>query len=301
MCFPRSGSEDWITAKGDVYLEVEWELYSKKTRDVVLKVTTQGSSTSNGRTQSYPEIFYQAFDAAARNMLADNTFYQQVALDKEVPKQKKAVTELNDIKVKYKTLTDITRKDNIDREMMIGTMRSSVVTVFSGSGHGSGFLISEDGYVLTNEHVVGGASFVNVKFVTGKEVTGQVMRSNKVRDVALVKLEKDFYPYLVLGDTAMVNIGEEVFSIGTPLSEDLSQTVTKGIVSSFRVKDDVKYVQSDVNIHPGNSGGPLVCPNKGVIGVCASGITFGPYTLGLNYFVPIEEAIKSLKIVKDVS
>ncbi|MGD0232772.1 MAG: S1C family serine protease, partial [Syntrophorhabdales bacterium] len=134
-----------------------------------------------------------------------------------------------------------------------------------------------------------------------KEVTGQVVRVNKVRDVALVKLERDVYPYLLLGNTAMVNVGEEVFSIGTPLSEDLSQTVTKGIVSSFRVKEDVKYVQSDVNIHPGNSGGPLVSLNKGVIGVCVSGITFGPYTLGLNYFIPVEEAIKALRITKDVS
>jgi S1-C subfamily serine protease len=74
--------------------------------------------------------------------------------------------------------------------------------------------------------------------------------------------------------------------------------VTRGIVSSFRVKDDVKYVQSDVNIHPGNSGGPLVSLNKGVIGVCVSGIAFGPYTLGLNYFIPIEEAIKALQITK---
>lgn len=152
--------------------------------------------------------------------------------------------------------------------------------------------------MLTNEHVVGQSSFVNVKFVTGKEVTGQVLRVNKVRDVALVKLEADHYPCLVLGDTATVNVGDEVFTIGTPLSEDLSQTVTRGIVSSIRIKDGNKYVQSDVNIHPGNSGGPLVSLDKGVVGICVSGITFGPYTLGLNYFIPIEEAVKALSIVK---
>ncbi|OPY69757.1 MAG: putative periplasmic serine endoprotease DegP-like precursor [Syntrophorhabdaceae bacterium PtaU1.Bin034] len=301
MCFPRSGSEDWVTAKGELYVQVDWELYSKKTRDVVLKLTTEGSSTSNGKAQSYQEIFYQAFDMAVGNMLAHNTFYQQVALDSEAPVQKKAEQAMADIKVNFKTVADLSKKENLSREKLIGNMRSSVVTVFSGSGHGSGFLISEDGYVLTNEHVVGGASFVNVKFVTGKEVTGQVVRVDKPRDVALIKLEKDFYPYLVLGNTNSINIGEEVFTIGTPLSEDLSQTVTKGIVSSFRVKDEIKYVQSDVNIHPGNSGGPLVSLNKGVIGVCVSGITFGPYTLGLNYFVPIEEAIKALKISKDVT
>lgn len=299
MCFPRSGSDDWVTAKGSVYLDVEWELYSKKTRDVVLKLTTQGSAAGSGTTQSYQEIFYGAFDMAARNMLANKAFYQQVALESEMPKVARATTELTPLKVGYRTLADLSKSEAMNREKLIGTMRSSVVTVFSGNGHGSGFLISEDGYVITNEHVVGGASFVNVKFVTGKEVTGQVIRVNKVRDVALVKLEKDCYPYLLLGNTGAVNVGEEVFSIGTPLSEDLSQTVTRGIVSSFRVKDDVKYVQSDVNIHPGNSGGPLVSLNRGVIGVCVSGITFGPYTLGLNYFIPIEEAIKALQITRD--
>jgi len=122
-----------------------------------------------------------------------------------------------------------------------------------------------------------------------------------MRDVALIRLEKDIYPCLTLGNTAALNVGDEVFSIGTPLSEDLSQTVTKGIVSSFRVKDEIKYVQSDVGIHPGNSGGPLVSLDKGVVAVCVSGITSGPYTLGLNYFIPIEEALGALKVTRDAA
>ncbi|MGA3174736.1 MAG: S1C family serine protease [Syntrophorhabdales bacterium] len=299
ICYPRARSDDWVTAKGGVYMEVEWELYSKKSRDVVLKVTTEGSSDGAGQSRGYQEIFCRAFEMAVQNLLADSGFYRQVALD--TAPAKKAQEETREIKVRYRTVDDGTVEQAIDREGVIGSMRSAVVTVFSGSGHGSGFLISEDGYMLTDEHVVGGARFVNVKFVTGKEVTGQVLRVSKVRDVALIKLEKDLYPYLVIGNTASVNVGDEVFSIGTPLSEDLFQTVTKGIVSSFRVKNEIKYVQSDVNIHPGNSGGPLVSLEKGVVGICVSGVTFGPYTLGLNYFIPIEEALKALKITKDAS
>ncbi len=177
-------------------------------------------------------------------------------------------------------------------------MRSAVVTIFAGDRYGSGFIISKDGYLLTNEHVVGDATFVQVKFVTGREVAGEVIRVNKVRDVALVKLEKDVYPYLPLGDSSGVDIGSEVYAIGTPLLKDLSQTVTKGIVSSFRITDDIRYIQSDVNIHPGNSGGPLVSAQNGVVGVCVSGFGFGPITLGLNYFIPIEEAIETLRILK---
>lgn len=298
ICYPRSGSQDWVTAKGDLFVEVEWELYNKKMRDVVLRMTTRGSSSSKGTAQSFQDIFYRAFGAAVQNLLADEALYRLVSLKNAAPPPAVPPAKPAEIRVRYTTIADPAHKNDMNRDGIIGAMRSSVVTIFSGGGHGSGFLISKDGYVLTNEHVVGEAAFVNVKFVTGKEVAGQVVRVNKTRDVALVKLEADYYPCLALGDTAAVNIGDEVFSIGTPLSEDLSQTVTKGIVSSIRIMDDIKYVQSDVNIHPGNSGGPLVSLSNGVVGICVSGMTFGPYTLGLNYFVPVEEAIKALGIVK---
>ena len=116
--------------------------------------------------------------------------------------------------------------------------------------------------------------------------------------MALVKLEKDIYPYLPLGDSSKTIIGEEVYAIGTPLFEDLSQTVTKGIISSFRVIEDIRYVQSDVAISPGNSGGPLVSLENGVVGICVSGTSLGAITVGLNYFIPIEEATKALGILK---
>ena len=190
-----------------------------------------------------------------------------MALDSSVP-VKQVKEDKTESKVRFKTAAETTGKGGMVREGA-GEMRSAVVTVFSGSGHGSGFVISPDGYVLTDEHVVGGASFVNVKFVTGKEVAGQVVRVSKVRDVALIRLEKDIYPYLPLGNTASVNIGDEVFCIGTPLSEDLFQTVTKGIISSFRVRNEIKYVQSDVSIHPGNSGDAVVSLIRASSG-CAS-------------------------------
>jgi len=157
-------------------------------------------------------------------------------------------------------------------------------------------LISEDGYLLTNEHVVGGARFVQVKFVTSREVIGEVIRVNNVRDVALVKLEKDIYPYLPLRGSSKLVVTDELFAIGTPLLENLSQTVTQGIVSSFRVIDDIKYIQSSVSIHPGNSGGPLVSKEYGVVSICVSGLEYSGVTLDLNYFIPIEEALKYLKI-----
>jgi S1-C subfamily serine protease len=251
------------------------------------------SDVSSASHMGAQEVFYQAFAEATHNMLANDEFYKLVALDKELPKEK-LEEELKEIKIAYKKLL----QESTDKEKIIGRMRMAVVTIFAGDGHGSGFLISEDGYVLTNEHVVSKARFVTVKFVTGREVIGEIIRVNKVRDVALIKLEEDIYPYLFLGDSSKIKISDEIYAIGTPLLEDFSQTVTKGIISSFRIKDDIRYIQSDVNIQPGNSGGPLVSQRHGVVGISVSGVGFGPITIGLNYFIPVEEAIGALKIIQ---
>lgn len=300
ICYPAAGFGNFNSAKGEGYMEVEWQIYSRKNRDVVLKIKTEGTSKINAAVPSGDdEIYYQAFAMAVNNLLAKQEFYELVALDKEVVKEGEN-KDLSPIKIKYKNIAEMKSQEEVEKDKIIERMRGSVVTIFAGEGHGSGFLISEDGYILTNEHVVSGATFVQVKFVTGREVTGEVVRKDKIRDVALLKLEKDVYPFLYLGDSSKIDIGEEAYAIGTPLLEDLSQTVSKGIVSSFRVIDDIRYIQSDVNINAGNSGGPLVSIDKGVVGICVSGVGFGPITLGLNYFVPIEEAIKSLKIEQDV-
>lgn len=203
------------------------------------------------------------------------------------------------IKVKYRTFVEVNKIEKLDKEKMIEKMRNATVTIFAGSRRGSGFLISEDGYLLTNEHVVSGTRFVQVKFVTGRELRGEVIRVNEFRDAALVKLEKDIYPYLPLGSGSKIDVGEDVYAIGTPLSEELSQTVTKGIVSSFRAVHGLQYIQSDVNIAPGNSGGPLVSIKNGVIGICVAGMSIGRVTLGYNFFISIEEAIEGLGMAQD--
>jgi S1-C subfamily serine protease len=228
-------------------------------------------------------------------MMANENFYNLIVLDKPLQKN---LSEETKIYINYKKTDDFSKKF-FKKKKVIEEMRKSVVTIFAGDGHGSGFLISEDGHILTNEHVVGGAHSVQVKFASGREVTGKVIRVNKLRDVALIKLERDIYPFLPISSSTKLDIGTEAYAIGTPLKENLSQTVTRGVISGFREEKGIRYIQSDVNIQPGNSGGPLVTINDGVCGICVSGISFGPISIGLNYFIPIEEAITSLNIVKE--
>ena len=174
----------------------------------------------------------------------------------------------------------------------------SVVTVYAGDAMGSGFVISRDGYLLTDQHVVGSVRFVRVKFVTGREVDGEVVRVDRRRDVALIKLENDVYPYLPLGESSRVRPGADVFAIGTPLSESFAQTVTKGIVSGYGEEDGLRILRSDVSVHRGNSGGPLLDGSGVVVGLSVSGYMLMPegVGVGLNAFIPIEEALDALAI-----
>ncbi|MDD3295789.1 MAG: S1C family serine protease [Candidatus Omnitrophica bacterium] len=301
VCYPNLGWGDFLTSSGEAYMEIEWQIYSRLTRDVVLRFKTEGSSKTKNMEYGSDEAFYQAFSVATNNMLADRNFFQLVALHQDIG-EKVDKKELKPIQVSYKKMNEKNIGDFSDKNM-IKKARNAAVTIFAGDGWGSGFLISNDGYILTNAHVVGGANFVQVKLVTGSERTGEVIRKDKRRDVALVKLEADLYPYIVLSDSSLLSISDEVFAIGTPKKEKYSNTVSKGIVSSFRVDEGIRYIQSDVTVHPGNSGGPLISEKSGAVGITVQAypiIAAGRdrVGIGLNYFIPVEEALDILKIKK---
>ena len=138
--------------------------------------------------------------------------------------------------------------------------------------HGSGFFISRDGYLLTNHHVVGDNKFVTVKLTTGRQMPGEVLRSHKARDVALVKVNESAMEALPL-QLEPPDVAAEVYAVGTPQDEKYSTTITKGIVSAYRTENDLKLIQSDAAIHGGSSGGAMVDRFGNVVAVSVSGFT----------------------------
>lgn len=163
-------------------------------------------------------------------------------------------------------------------------------------GIGSGFIINEEGYILTNYHVIEGAKEVMVTLSDKREVKAQVINYDQNQDVAMLKIidENIQVPAVVeLGDSDALRPGEELIAIGTPLSKDFSQTVTKGIVSAVNrtveTSQGVKLnlIQTDTPINPGNSGGPLV-NNKGeVVGI--NTLKMGGEAEGMGFSIPINE------------
>jgi S1-C subfamily serine protease len=296
ICYPLSAFGNFTSAKGEAFIGVDWQIYSRRSRAVELKISTQGSTKLSQSTDLGGEdLFIQAFQSASRNLLANDQFYGLVAAGQSGDSIKKEHIEL--IEIAYLSPQE---GDSLkSAETLIADARMAVVTVFAGDVHGSGFLISNDGYVLTNQHVVGDARFVKAKFVTGREVSGEVVRTDRPRDVALVKLEYDLYKALPVGHSDSVQPGSEVFAIGTPFEEKLGQTVTKGIISGYREFYGQRVLQSDVNVHPGNSGGPLLNKGSVVVGIAVMGLIIEPGVgTGINYFVPIEHALDALGIKK---
>ena len=157
---------------------------------------------------------------------------------------------------------------------------------------GSGFIISGDGYIMTNAHVVDGADKITVRLTDKREFAARVIGADKRTDVALLKIEADNLPKVVLGDPARLKVGEWVIAIGSPFGFDSS--VTAGIVSakgrSLPQDNFVPFIQTDVAINPGNSGGPLFNMRGEVVGINSQIYTRSGGSMGLSFAIPIDVA-----------
>ncbi len=165
---------------------------------------------------------------------------------------------------------------------------------------GSGFIISSDGYVLTNFHVVKGAEQVLVRLSDRRELEAKVIGSDERSDVALLKIDADGLPAVKLGDSTKLEAGEWVLAIGSPFGFD--HTVTAGIVSAtgraLENETYVPFIQTDVAINPGNSGGPLFNLEGEVVGINSQIYTRSGGFMGLSFAIPIDVAMNVSKQLK---
>jgi serine protease Do len=163
-------------------------------------------------------------------------------------------------------------------------------------GQGSGFIISPDGYILTNNHVVGEADKILAVLNDGREMTAKVIGADPKADVALIKIEADNLPVIELGDSDKLEIGEWVIAVGNPFG--LSETVTVGVVSaksrSVGIAEYEDFIQTDAAINPGNSGGPLLNLDGQAIGINSAIFSQSGGYMGIGFAIPINLA-KNIK------
>ena len=158
---------------------------------------------------------------------------------------------------------------------------------------GSGFIISSDGYILTNAHVVNAADEVLVKLSDKREFKAKLIGADKRTDVALIKIEASNLPKVTIGDPSKLKVGEWVAAIGSPFG--LENTMTAGIVSAkgraLPQENYVPFIQTDVAINPGNSGGPLFNLDGEVVGINSQIYSRSGGSMGLSFSIPIDVAI----------
>jgi serine protease Do len=159
-------------------------------------------------------------------------------------------------------------------------------------GVGSGFIIESNGLILTNAHVVEGATTIYVTLTDKREFKAKLLGMDKRTDVAVVKIDARDLPKLPLGDSSRVRVGEWVLAIGSPFG--LENTVTAGIVSakSRDTGDYLPFIQTDVAVNPGNSGGPLLNTAGQVIGINSQIFSRSGGYMGISFAIPIDEAMR---------
>jgi S1-C subfamily serine protease len=288
--FCRDCAKSFLTRNGvpaSVMMTAHWEVYSTLERKVIAKVTTSGAADSHEKfTGSYLPGVLEAFRENVRQLLASEAFRKVVTSSVSGAPSAERVASLA-----QEPIALIGPK----APGAVTSAGKSVAIIYAADGQGSGFLVSGAGYLLTNQHVVGGSKYVKVKWSDGAETVGEVIRADARRDVALVKADPGGRSPLALRRGA-VQQGEPVFAIGTPLDDSLQNTMTKGIISAERVEHGLRFIQSDAGVNHGNSGGPLLDRKGAVVAITVSGLAPADTPIGLNFFIPIDDALKTLAL-----
>ena len=272
---------------GEMSVTVEWSVLNTLTKNIVLNETITGYyKLEKPEKEGITTVFENAFAISSENF-AKSPKLRNLAVGKKI-----VATNDNNSKENIKISQGKSQK-----EFNIDNLRSNIVTIRIGQGHGSGFFVGNNGYLLTNAHVVGDSKSVQIITSSGMEIEGQVIRKNKSRDVSLIKVPLKITNSLYL-KFQIPDIASDVYAAGTPIDEALKTTVTKGIISNIRVDNasGLKFIQADASISPGNSGGPLFDKFGNVIGISVAKYNSNSAE-GLGLFIPLQDAFNSIKLL----
>ena len=299
---------------GKMFMSVDWSVYDALHRKVVYKTTTQGYAKHLSPNQEgLALLFTDAFEMATHNLGADKQFHDMIVNGVEPEGWKKEEwreDRFENRPSKFDPLEEVTIANpppSATPFSKTAEQGRKIAVMPQKFSHGSGFFITKQGHILTNAHVVGDAQRMRLVTADGKEkLVAEVLRTDKARDVALLKLEEipEKFEITTLPVRAeWPAVGEDIYAIGAPQDfRKMQDTVTKGIVSAHRhamkfMGTRQNFIQSDVELHPGNSGGPVLDGNGNIVGIAVGSLaTLDGDGMGLNYFIPIHEALENLNI-----
>tara|TARA_B110000046_G_C13012019_1_gene407068 strand:+ start:23 stop:1498 length:1476 start_codon:yes stop_codon:yes gene_type:complete len=251
---------------------INWQVFDRQKKEIILKVTN--TTSYQFETNLVSEQFYEA---------VLNNFYNFLS---EADDFKSAVERLEDDDyLESNDTTDLLEEQTAEEIITISQVRLESTETFSdlvelamnasvtvlidqNKGHGSGVVVSNNGYIVTNHHVTEGAKIIDVQFANGMTLPADLITSSKAHDLSLIKVRASGLTAIpIVSNPDDTREGDEVFVIGAPGDKELGQSVSKGIISAKRNIDGVKVIQTDTKISPGNSGSPLINKKGEIIGV----------------------------------
>jgi serine protease Do len=252
---------------------------------------TKLSKTIVCNSGDFSSNFYNKNDEYIAAIIEDlvNTSFFKLMQTSEV---KKLLKQEKNIEPTYEKLA-ILKPTLAVKQLSMAT--NATVTITNKGSHGSGCIISKDGYIVTNYHVIAGNNPLEVILNDGRKLPCKFIRGHEESDLALLKVEMDFPTSYLLPAIGKYSVGDDVFAIGTPNSVELGQTLSKGIVSGVRKKEKMEWIQTDVSVNPGNSGGALVNKNGELIGIVNSKLVgFG--VEGIAFCIPAQQVFEMLRL-----
>lgn len=230
--------------------------------------------------------------------------YQKIEINNSNYETKKVQSTINEQTVENtiensKTVADVL-ENTMESVVGISKLKDNGISIFSSNnetllGLGTGLIVTESGYILSNEHVTGSKySTCYITLENGKKYDGKVVWSDTDLDLSITKIDAKGLKYITLGDSSNIKVGESVYAIGNPIGFEFRRTVTSGIISAknrsikLEENNNISYmsdlIQTDATINPGNSGGPLIYPNGEVIGINTVKISSAE---GIGFAIPI--------------
>ena len=300
----RGGSETGYSYSSSLgytsSISINWQFYDRHKKEIIFKETIssdyffESSLITEEFYNSVVENFYVLFNQGKglkeilKNQTANRVHFSSISAeeletdstiidssDQSNEVQKVVSSDLFEDQILYEeeVLIPFVQLEKMDvfADLVAISSNASVTVLIDDRGHGSGFVVSSNGYIVTNHHLIDGAKYVDVQFNNGIILPGDIVTSSEKYDLALIKVRAGGLTALpITGDLANVRQGDEVFVLGAPGFKELGQSVSKGIISGKRSNEGVKILQTDTKISPGNSGSPLINMNGEVVGVINS-------------------------------
>lgn len=278
--------------KGTTVMDINWKVLDKKTNRVVLTHSNKNEAHYRlSRFNKYPdnlmvfeEALYEFLRNSAFNELLNNS---EVSIDYAMTSDSSSNEQriiTNPVIPDFERLSD-----------MIKFANPACVTIITDGGFGSGVVINSEGYVLSAYHVVEGVNQIDVKFSNGLTLNADIIAYDSTNDIVMLDINGSGFPALPVSTAKDVPLGEEVITIGTPASIDLGQSIAKGLVSGKRLIEDRVYLQADIAVSPGNSGGPLLNAKGEIVGIVQSKIVTEGVE-GIGFALPMDKALEMLNL-----